>query len=291
LRNLGQAELKTGRYLEAARHLSTFTRDTTYGTAAEREAASKSLAQAEAQVGKLVIEVNVPGAEVTIDGELAGRSPIADPFYAEGGDRVIRIRKEGHESYEKTLFIEPGRTTQLKIKLELARIPTPAASVSRVASSIETPSRQDDGGSRAGVGPPPPGLVPAAEPRSPGRAIALATTGGLTLISAGVWIGFGLRGAALQGHADDLLAQVNTQHPTTGCQGGEPPCEELRRVSDRRAAANTIALAGGIATGVSAAAFAATFFFWPESQRAANRSLVFPALSDERAGVEVRVFF
>src|SRR6266404_5611582 len=64
LRNLGQAELKTGRY---------------------REAASKSLAEAEGQVGKIMIEVDVAGAEVTVDGELAGRSPIADPFYAESG--------------------------------------------------------------------------------------------------------------------------------------------------------------------------------------------------------------
>src|SRR5882724_88200 len=30
LRNLGEAELKPGRHLEAARHLSTFIRDTTY---------------------------------------------------------------------------------------------------------------------------------------------------------------------------------------------------------------------------------------------------------------------
>lgn len=290
LRNLGEAELKTGRFLEAARHLSTFMRDTTYGSAAERDVASKSLAQAEAKVGKLVIEVDVVGAEVTIDGELAGRAPIADPFYAEGGDRVIRIRKEGHESYEKTFFIEPGRTTQLKIKLELARMPTPAASVSRIATPIDTPSPQDDGGPST-VGPPPPGLVPSPEPKRPGRGIALATTGGLALVSAGVWIGFGLRGAALQGQADELLAQVNTQHPSTGCQGGEPPCEALRRVSDRRAAANTIALAGGIATGVSAVAFAAAFFFWPMSARAAKRSIVFPAFSDERAGVEFRGFF
>jgi len=62
-------------------------------------------------------------------------------------------------------------------------------------------------------------------------------------------------------------------------------------VSDHRASANTIALAGGIATGVSAVAFAAALFFWPRSQRAGLRSLVFPTLSGERAGVEVRGCF
>src|SRR5262249_39566680 len=75
LRNLAQAELMTKRYLEAARHLSTFIRDTTYGTAADREAAAKSLAQAEEQVGRVLVFVDIAGADITIDGELAGRSP------------------------------------------------------------------------------------------------------------------------------------------------------------------------------------------------------------------------
>src|SRR5689334_6911414 len=37
LRNLGQAELRTGHYLEAARHLSTFLRQTAFGSAGERD--------------------------------------------------------------------------------------------------------------------------------------------------------------------------------------------------------------------------------------------------------------
>ncbi len=291
LRNLGQAELKTGRHLEAARHLATFVRDTTYGTAAERDAASKSLAQAESQVGKLTIEVDVAGAEVTVDGELAGRTPIVDPFYAESGDRVILIRKEGYEAYERTHLIEPGRTTQLKIKLDWVRVATPAASVSKIAGSIEAPLREIETTPTASVGPPPAGLVPTPEPKTHGRTIALAATGGLALVSAGVWLGFGLHGITLQHEADDLLRQVNAAHPATGCERGEPPCDELRRVSDRRATANTFALVGAISTGVSAGAFAATFFLWPKSHAGVARTLVLPALTGESSGVEVRGFF
>src|SRR5260221_8909178 len=228
LRNLGQAELKTGRHLEAARHLATFVRDTTYGTAAERDAASKSLAQAESQVGKLTIEVDVAGAEVTVDGELAGRTPIVDPFYAESGDRVILIRKEGYEAYERTHLIEPGRTTQLKIKLDWVRVATPAASVSKIAGSIEAPLREIETTPTASVGPPPAGLVPTPEPKTHGRTIALAATGGLALVSAGVWLGFGLHGITLQHEADDLLRQVNAANPPPGCEPGEPPRGRLR---------------------------------------------------------------
>jgi hypothetical protein len=202
---------------------------------------------------------------------------------------MIRIQRDGYEPYEKTQFIEAGRTTQLKIQLEAARLPTPAASVSRMARSIELPSSDEPGASSTAAGLPPPGLVSAPEPASAGRTLALATTGGLALISTGVWVGFAIRGASLENQADDLRRQVNAEHPATGCSRGEPPCDELRVVSDRRATANTIAIVGGVSTGVSAAAFAATLFLWPRSPRSV--ALVLPTLSRECAGIDVRGSF
>jgi hypothetical protein len=284
LRNLGQAELKTGRYLEAARHLSTFVRDTTYGSALERESAAKSLAQAETQVGRVLVQVDVPGADITIDGELAGRSPVSDPFYAEPGERVIRIQREGHEPYQKTHLIEAGRTTQLKIALDAALAPTPAASVSRHAGPF---APANDTAETDVPGPPPDGLVTRSGSEGGGRTIALVTAGGLVLVAAGVWIGFALQGAALQSDADDLRIRLD---PKIGCQQETPTCAELRDVSHRRATANTVALVGAVTTGVSAAAFAAAYFLWPKS-RAVARAEVLPALSIGHAGLELRATF
>ena len=139
LRNLGQAELRTGHYLEAARHLSTFLRETTFGSAADREVVSKSLSQAEAEVAKLLVDVDVAGADITVDGEVVGRSPTPDPFYAEPGERMIRIQKDGYEPYVKSQVVEAGRTTHLKIALDPMRVPTVAASVSRITGSVGTP--------------------------------------------------------------------------------------------------------------------------------------------------------
>jgi hypothetical protein len=287
LRNLGQAELKTGHFLEAARHLSTFVRDTTYGNGVEREAAGKSLLQAEAKVGKIIIHLDVAGADVTVDGELAGRSPITDPFYAEPGERLIRIAKEGFETYARPEVIEAGRTTQLNIALEPARVPTPAASVSRIDGSLVAPP--DPAPVVDAVGPPPAGLAPTVEPKGGGRTVALVATGGLTLVSAGLWIGFGLRGASLQNDADRLLAEVNATRPTEGCSKDAPPCPELRDTNDRRATANTVAVVGAVATGVSAAAFAGVFFFWPRS--ADPHALLGPVVAPDRAGLELRGTF
>jgi hypothetical protein len=295
LRNLGQAELKTGRHLEAARHLSTFVRETAYGTGPERESAARSLAQAEAEVGKIVVEVDVPGAEITVDGERAGRSPIVDPFYAERGDRIIRIQKDGYETYEKVQPILAGRTTQLKISLEVARVATPAASVSGIARSLQTPPSATAGAASDGIGPPPAGLVPESDSKIGARSVALVTTGGLALISAGVWLGFGVKGAQLQSQADELREKVESAHPDrlpgTECGGGEPPCDELRDVNDKRATANTFAWVGGIATGISAGAFGAALLLWPKSKNADTRAELVPALSGNRAGVELRGAF
>lgn len=286
LRNLGQAELKTGRYLEAARHLAVFLRDTTYGSPAEREVAGRSLATAEAQVGRMVIEVDVPGADVTVDGETAGRSPVTDPFYAEPGERVVRIRKDGYEPYERAVLIEAGRSMQVKITLEAAPVPTPAASFSRVTGS-RAASLTDGADSIPGaLGPPPPGLAPPSESKSGVRTFALAATGGLALVAASVWIGFTLKGASLDNDASDLLSRVTAMHPMTGCQTADPLCDELRDVSDRRARANTVALVGGIATGAFAAAFA-TILLWPRSGGAVAHSVLRPVASGDRIGLEL----
>jgi hypothetical protein len=277
LRNLGQAELRTGRYLDAARHLSTFVRDTAFGTAPERDAAAKSLAQAETRVGRVLVHVDVAGADITVDGELAGRSPISDPFYAEPGDRVIRIQKEGYVPYEKTHVVEAGRAMQLQVELETAAVPTRAASISRVASSSETEIPQSVGA--------PPGLAGESNATGNTRRLALVSTGGLALASAAVWLGFGIRGVALQNQADDVRSRIHEAYPDSGCASEVPACAQLRDLAQRRASANTIALAGGIATGVSAAAFAVVYFFWPKSPHVVARADLLPVFSSEHTGL------
>jgi hypothetical protein len=287
LRNLGQAELRTGRYLEAARHLSTFLRETTFGSAADREVVTGSLSQAEAEVAKLFVEVDVAGADISVDGELVGRSPTSDPFYAEPGERMIRIQKDGYEPYSKGQIVEAGRTTQLKIALEPRRVPTAAASVSRNTGSVDTPAPDASDVPPEGAGAAPFGLVPARDSHGRARTVALTASGGLALISAGVWLGFGLRGASLERDAEDLRIRIASQHAGSQCWRDEPPCSELRDVSNQRAAANTIALVGGIATGVAGAGFAATLLFWPKPSTNVALPRLVPALSADRAGLAV----
>jgi hypothetical protein len=294
LRNLGQAEFQVGRYLEAARHLSTFLRDTTFGAGDERAAAQKTLALAEAKVGRLVVQV-VEGAVVSVDGELAGHSPQGnDPFYVEPGQRIVRIRRDGYETYEGVYTFEGGRTTDLRIDLRprddgADAKPTPASADKEPDPLYPPPFADNNPGSVPVVVPADPGGAsqPSASKSSrPGLAVALATTGGLTVLSAGVWIGFAIEGASLQHDEEQLRADLGMM----GCGGmvADPRCAELNDITERRSTANQVAVIGAVATGVSAAAFLGAWLFWPKSSAGnIGSSLVLPHLSADRAGIDV----
>ena len=272
LRNLGQAELKTGHYLDAARHLSTFIRDTTFGTPAERESAKKSLLEAEAKIGRLLLEVDVPGAEIAVDGEIAGRSPLgADPIYVEPGQRVVRVQKDGYDLYEQTQTFEPDRVIRLKVSLRPSGpMATEAASVSRSSPSLIEPVLvvpSLDRTRTTSTYATPRDDIKRSGPET--RTIVLISGAGLTVLAAGFGVGLALQGASLNDDAATQRAQIAQQFGPTGCapsNAAARPCTKLDDTLDRRNRANSISQGSFIAAGVLGAATVAGFFLWPRSQ-------------------------
>lgn len=268
LHNLGQSELKTGHYLEAARHLATFIRDTSFGTAAERDTAKKGLLQAEAKLSKLIVEVDVDGAEITVDGVPAGRSPMGpDPVYVEPGERLVHVQKDGYPAFEQRQTFEAGRTAQLKVALRAGETsPTLAASISRNgASSDATPV---DGGARApeGVGPAPAGLTPTGESGGNARTIVLVTGAGLTTVTLALGVVFSLKGSSANRDASDQKAEIDGRLGTNACGGSAVSTAECARLADTldtRNGANSAAGVSFVAAGVLGAGTLATYFLWP----------------------------
>ena len=165
LRNLGQVELRTGHFLDAARHLSMFLRDTTFGTPADRESAQQSLAEAEGKVGKIVLEVEVEGAEASLDGELIGRAPFgSDPFYAEPGARKLQVKKDGYADYEQTLALDAGRTAHVRVTLRRSDGVQPEPAATTAPSAAPAIAESASPGARESQSPPPSGTP---EPPSP----------------------------------------------------------------------------------------------------------------------------
>jgi hypothetical protein len=258
LRNLGEAELKTGHFLDAARHLAQFVHGASFGSADDLARAKKALTRAEAKIGRLLVAVDVDGAAITVDGEAIGTSPLqGDPVYLDTGRRIVRIEKDGYQLYEQAQTLEPGRVTELRVMMKpktLEPAMGSAASVSRAADPPLEPLPTDN------VGPPP--LQLRATEASPARTTVMVTTGALAAVSATVWIGFALRSSSLSSDASDMRARLGGN----ACVVETPACADLRDLAEKRADANKVAIAGAVGTGLFGAAFIAAWQLWPTTR-------------------------
>src|SRR5262249_31840532 len=79
LLNLAQSEVRSSHPLDAAKHFSAFLRESATMSATERGDAEKGLAAARSKIGRLQVQVDAAEAEVFVDGERVGQSPLTEP--------------------------------------------------------------------------------------------------------------------------------------------------------------------------------------------------------------------
>jgi hypothetical protein len=120
LRNLSISEIQSGHYVEAARHLTVLLSGADL-PANVREEATRRLAQAEAQIGRLNVSVDVPGATVSIDGTPVGRTPLDGAWYLEPGQHELAIRKEGYPGDSRQIYALAGVAIPVTVSLEELR--------------------------------------------------------------------------------------------------------------------------------------------------------------------------
>jgi hypothetical protein len=158
--NLGNVELSLGMARDAAEHLSFAIRHyAPTGTTPEQiEKAKQRLAEAKRQIGTVTVTVNVPGAEVLVDGASAGHAPLEGELFVEPGTRTISARLAGHEEAKKV--VEAGKGTEEAVTLKLVPIgpvdgppPLPTGSATVVPPPAGGPKREVliAGGSVAGA--------------------------------------------------------------------------------------------------------------------------------------------
>jgi hypothetical protein len=95
LLNLAQSELRSGHEEAAARHFALFMRENPAATALEKQEAEKGLSAAKAKVGEFEVRVDADGADVFVDNQPEGRSPLPGPVYLAPGSHSIEARKAG----------------------------------------------------------------------------------------------------------------------------------------------------------------------------------------------------
>lgn len=227
-RNLGLAEIYSGRYLEGARRLARVFHTTPEGTAEDRARMLASLELAEAHLERITVEVSQPGARVYIDGVDLGPSPLPFLWYVSPGLYRVRVDKPGFAAHSEARLARAGSAQHVRIVLRpLVTDPVPASV---------------------------PVALPRAE-RQPVEAVAspwlLLTGGALTASALAAGAVFSISAAGGRDRAAQLRAALRSfSCNTPGVDG----CAELRQATrehDRHARA---ALGSFIGAGITGAA-------------------------------------
>lgn len=92
---------------------------------------------------RLVVECNVPGAAVLLDGKpwaSAGSVPMERALSS--GEHTVRIHKEGYTDLERTLTLQPGQTERLVANLQPVPPPVTAPAASAPDDKPDSPASQ-----------------------------------------------------------------------------------------------------------------------------------------------------
>src|SRR5262245_60493008 len=92
LLNLAQSELRGGHPDDAANHFSEYLRTNTKANEAEKQEAELGFTAAKAKVGEVTIAVDASGAQVSVDGQEKGVSPLPGPLYMMPGSHALEAR-------------------------------------------------------------------------------------------------------------------------------------------------------------------------------------------------------
>ncbi|GMV14088.1 MAG: PEGA domain-containing protein [Polyangiaceae bacterium] len=87
-------------------------------TDADRQEAKSLVDMVRALVSEVTVSVNEPGAEVSVDGEKIGESPLAAPLTLTQGERTFKVTKPGFRPFAKTQNLQGGTKLALEVVLE-----------------------------------------------------------------------------------------------------------------------------------------------------------------------------
>lgn len=135
--NLGRAELKLGKYRDAAEHLAYFLREASGVTTDERQTAQALLDEARAKVGALTILVDRSEAEVLVDGIAVGKSPLKREVFVEPGRRTVEAKLGGFGEDRRTLDVTAGSSPRVLLTLS----PASARKAAPLAQPPATPPK------------------------------------------------------------------------------------------------------------------------------------------------------
>jgi hypothetical protein len=133
LYNLGQAYAASGRAAQAVLTLQKYLEQTDPKLDAERRAQAAALMDYQSQrVGRLALEVEPVGAEITLDGAVLGSAPLADSLPITAGVHGLTVTAPGHLPRSLRVVITAKATLSERVKLA----PTPRGNSITITCSV-----------------------------------------------------------------------------------------------------------------------------------------------------------
>jgi tetratricopeptide (TPR) repeat protein len=268
--NLGSAEMRLGRYRDAAEHLAWGIRD---GSKKEGQnyaplvKAKSLLAEAATHVGQVKLVADEPGASILVDEEVVGKSPLSDPIFLDPGEHVITALPGNPElvSLKLEVRVQPGDALERYLRF------TPAPpKIAEASDPPLTPASSGHGFFQAKT------MVP-------------ITLGGLTAISGGIALAFTIKASAANSAATDWALRTGGN-----CDLPSPECAGLADARERRNDANRIANVAWVGAGTLGIATLITAVFWPKSSSTSTARAgirILPRTGDDMRGVLVTGVF
>ena len=116
--NMAAAEKNLRRYASVLRLLERYLAEGgNVLTEQDRQDAEAVIETVKAFVVKLQVNVNQPGAEIRVDGERVGESPLEKPVLVDMGSRKISVEKAGYRSFAETRKLPGGEEVTIDVKL------------------------------------------------------------------------------------------------------------------------------------------------------------------------------
>ena len=120
--NIGQVMQRLEDYAGALTYLERYLAEGGERVAdARRETVETEILRLHERVAYLSIRVEQPGAEVLVDDQLRGLSPLSERLMVSVGNRKVTVRKAGYEPAEQIVHVGGGEGQSLQVTLTPAR--------------------------------------------------------------------------------------------------------------------------------------------------------------------------
>ncbi|HEY4055539.1 MAG TPA: PEGA domain-containing protein [Kofleriaceae bacterium] len=116
LYNIGQTQYQLQDYAKAFTTLTRFMKEAP-ADAEHRSEVEQTITLLQARIGKIEVSSDVVGAEITIDDELVGKTPMEQPVLVSVGRRKVRVTAAGRQNWERTIDVAAGDTVRQDITL------------------------------------------------------------------------------------------------------------------------------------------------------------------------------